>query len=255
MLIDTHSHIYCEEYNGDTDDVLNRALDNGVQKIILPNVDSSTVRRMLELSDRYPDICYPMIGIHPTSVKEDFEEELQVFEYWLRKRKFYGIGEIGIDLYWDKKFIDEQIHVFRIQLQAAKRLRLPVAIHVRDSFPEVLKVVKEEHCADLFGVFHAFSGTVDQAREVIEMGFKIGVGGVVTFKNSGLDEVISQLSIDDIVLETDAPWLTPAPFRGMRNESAYLTLVRNKVAEIFNCTHQAVDEITTHNASQIFPIS
>jgi TatD DNase family protein len=254
MLIDTHSHIYSEEYNGEIDDVITRALQNQVKKILLPNIDSSSVRRMLELSDKYPDVCFPMMGIHPTSVKDDFNEELQVFDYWVSKRKFYGIGEIGIDLYWDKTFLEEQIIVFRHQLKVAKKLRLPVSIHVRDSFDEAFGVVSEEMSDDLTGVFHAFSGSLEQAQQVLDLGFKIGVGGVVTFKNSGVDQLVAKLTPQDIVLETDAPWLTPAPFRGKRNESSYLTVIAEKVADIFGITLEKVTAITQANAISIFGV-
>lgn len=255
MLVDTHSHIYSEEYIGETDEVISRALEAGVYKILLPNVDSSSVKRMLDLSDRYPDVCYPMMGIHPTSVKEDFQSELDLFDFWITRREFVGIGEIGIDLFWDKKWFDEQVIVFRHQLKVAREMNLPVAIHTRDSFPETISIVREMADGRLTGVFHAFSGNSEQAREVLDLGFKIGVGGVVTFKNSGTDQVISSLTLKDIVLETDAPWLSPVPFRGKRNESAFLTLIQKKVASIFHCKEEEVARITTETARQLFPFS
>jgi TatD DNase family protein len=255
MLFDTHSHIYSEEFNGEVDDVVNRAIGAGVTKILLPNIDSSTIKLMLDLADRYPSTCYPMLGLHPTSVKDDYLEELELMEYWLGKRTFYGIGEIGIDLYWDSTFIEQQIVAFRKQLNFAKELKLPVSIHMRDSYNEVIEQVKKEYTPDLKGVFHCFSGNIDQAKEVVDLGFKIGVGGTVTFKNSGVDRVIAQLQPEDILLETDSPYLAPVPFRGKRNESAHLLLIANKVAELLVLPVARIAEITTKTASELFKIS
>ncbi len=195
------------------------------------------------------------MGIHPTSVKDDYRDELSVFDYWLSKRKFFGIGEIGIDLYWDKAWFDEQLIVFSHQLHVAKELGLPVSIHVRESFDEVYNVVLKEQDGGLSGIFHAFSGTIEQARLVLDMGFKIGVGGTVTFKNSGIDKLVAQLSPDDIVLETDAPWLAPVPFRGKRNESSNLVYIAEKVASIFNISPEEISRITTENALKVFKLA
>lgn len=254
MLIDTHSHIYSEDFLHDRDDALQRAYSQGIKKIVLPNIDSGSIKHMLDLSDAYPHLCYPLIGLHPTSVDEDYEEELHAVEYWLSKRKFYGIGEIGIDLYWEKKFIKEQTAAFRRQLQLAKNNNLPVVIHVRDSFSETIEVVREEQSGNLRGIFHCFSGDVKQAQEAIDLGFYIGVGGVVTFKNSNLSEVIKNLKPENLVLETDAPYLAPAPKRGKRNESAYLVYIAQKVAEIFDLPLTQIAEITTNNARSLFGI-
>jgi TatD DNase family protein len=254
MLIDTHSHIYSEEYNGEIDEVMKRALGQGVEKILLPNIDSSSIKMMLDLTDRYEGICFPMIGIHPTSVKEDFEEELEVVEFWLSKRSFYGIGEIGIDLYWDKTFREEQEYVFCKQLKLAQKFDLPVSIHLRESFDVVLENIKKEYFAGMKGVFHCFSGTAKQANEVIEMGFKIGVGGTVTFKNSGVDKMVAKLRPEDIVLETDSPYLAPVPLRGKRNESGHLIYVAKKVAEIFDLPETEIARITSETASKLFGI-
>lgn len=254
MLIDTHSHIYSEDFLHDRDDALQRAYSQGIKKIVLPNIDSGSIKHMLDLSDAYPHLCYPLIGLHPTSVDEDYEEELHAVEYWLSKRKFYGIGEIGIDLYWEKKFIKEQTAAFRRQLQLAKNNNLPVVIHVRDSFSETIEVVREEQNGNLRGIFHCFSGDAKQAQEAIDLGFYIGVGGVVTFKNSNLPEVIKNLKPENLVLETDAPYLAPAPKRGKRNESAYLVYVAQKVAEIFDLPLTQIAEITTNNARSLFGI-
>ncbi|HPR32729.1 MAG TPA: TatD family hydrolase [Prolixibacteraceae bacterium] len=254
MLIDTHSHIYSGEYNGETNDVIRRALENGVSKILLPNIDSSSIKMMLDLVDRYPGICYPMIGIHPTSVKDDFEEELEVVEYWLSRRKFAGMGEIGIDLYWDKTFRDEQEYVFRRQLKMAARFRLPLSVHVRDSYEPVVACIRNEYFPGMKGVFHCFSGNAFQAQEVLELGFKIGIGGTVTYKNSGVEQVLASLRPEDIVLETDAPYLSPVPLRGKRNESSYLVYILQKVAGILNRSVEETAAITTRTALDLFQL-
>lgn len=254
MLIDTHSHIYSEEFLHDRDEALQRAYDHGVKKIILPNIDSGSIKHMLDLADGYPHLCYPLMGLHPTSVDEDYKEELQAIEYWLEKRKFYGIGEIGIDLYWDKKFVNEQKEAFRYQIGLAKKYKLPIVIHVRNSFDETLEIVKEEQDGSLRGIFHCFSGEDVEARKVIDLGFLLGIGGVLTFKNSTLDEVVKNIALKDIVLETDAPYLSPVPKRGKRNESAYVVYVAQKIAEIHNISVEKVAEITSANARKLFGI-
>ncbi len=254
MLIDTHSHIYSTDFIHDLDEVVQRAYSNDVRKIVLPNIDSSSVKNLLNLVDTYPHICIPLMGLHPTSVNHDYQEELQVVEYWLKKRKFYGIGEIGIDLYWDKSFLDEQIHAFRFQLDLAKQYELPVVIHVRDSFDEVFQVLQEKADGNLTGVFHSFSGTIEQAQLVIEMGFKIGVNGIVTFKKSGLDQIIKQIDPQHLIVETDSPYLTPSPFRGKRNESSYLVYIAQKIADLHQMTVGDVAKITTENARKLFGI-
>ena len=252
MYVDTHSHIYSEEFSSDRSEVIVNALKSGVSKIILPNIDSSTIKPLLDLTVSNPGLFIPLIGLHPTSVKEDFHKELEIIEYWLNKRKFSGIGEIGIDLYWDKTFINEQIEAFRIQIGWAKKAGIPIVIHVRDSFPEVIEVIEQEKDESLRGVFHSFTGTIDQAAHVIELGFKIGVGGIVTFKNSGLDEVVQQIDLQHILLETDSPWLAPVPHRGRRNESAYITAIATKVALLHNISTEEVGRVTTQNAKQLF---
>jgi TatD DNase family protein len=254
MLVDTHSHIYSEEYNGEIDEVIKRAVANGVEKILLPNIDSSTIKRMLDLTNKYQNICYPMIGIHPTSVKDDFEEELEMVEYWLKRRKFYGIGEIGIDLYWDNTYREEQEYVFKRQLFLAEEHRLPLSIHTRDSFDVAFDLIKQGGYKNLRGVFHCFSGSAEQAKEVINSGFKIGVGGVVTFKNSGVDTMLSELTPEDIVLETDSPYLAPMPYRGKRNESSNLVFIQKRVAEIYDLPVEQIAEITTKTATELFRI-
>lgn len=254
MLIDTHSHIYSEDFLHDRDEALQRAYDNGIKKIILPNIDSGSIKHMLDLSDAYPHLCYPLIGLHPTSVDEDYKEELEAVEYWLSKRKFYGIGEIGIDLYWDKKYISEQKDAFRYQIQLAKKHNLPIVIHVRNSFEDTYQIVKEEQDGSLKGTFHCFTGSVAEAQKVVDLGFFLGIGGVLTFKNSNLDEVISSVNIEKLVLETDAPYLAPMPKRGKRNESSYLVYIAQKLAELYNISVTRVAEITTENARRLFEI-
>ncbi len=254
MLIDTHSHIYLEDFSHDIDDIIQNAYNNNVKKIILPNINSGSVKHLLDLSDAYPHLCYPLMGLHPTSVGEDYKQELEAVEYWFDKRKFYGIGEIGIDLYWDQTYIKEQKEVFRHQLKLAKSNKLPVVIHLRNSFKEVYKIVEEEQDGNLTGIFHCFSGKEEEAKKIVNLGFLLGIGGVVTFTNSDLDKVIEKIDIKNLVLETDAPYLAPVPKRGRRNESSYLVYVAQKVAEIYNIPVAEVAEITTANARNLFGI-
>lgn len=231
MLIDTHSHIYSTDFIHDRDEVIQRAYSNDVRKIILPNIDSSSVKNLLDMVDTYPHICFPLMGLHPTSVTQDYQEELQLVEYWLKKRKFYGIGEIGIDLYWDKSFLEEQIYTFRFQLDLARQYQLPVVIHVRDSFDEVYQVLSDVKDYNLTGVFHSFTGTIEQVKMVTDLGFKIGVNGIVTFKKSGLDEVIRQVDLSNLIIETDSPYLTPTPFRGKETKAHILFILRKKLPD------------------------
>ncbi|MEN6453590.1 MAG: TatD family hydrolase [Prolixibacteraceae bacterium] len=254
MLVDTHSHIYSEDFNNDLEEVIQRAFENDVRKIVLPNIDSSSVKKMLNLADKYPQICYPLIGLHPTSVNEDYEEELELIEFWIGKRKFYGIGEVGIDLYWDKTFIAEQTNAFRRQVVLAKKYGLPVVVHVRESFDEVYAVLQDEKDDCLKGVFHSFTGTAEQARLITDLGFKLGINGIITFKNNGLDQVIPKIDPSHILLETDSPYLTPVPFRGKRNESSYLVYVAQKVAEIYQLSVAELTRITAENAENLFKI-
>lgn len=254
MLIDTHSHIYSEDFNDDIDEVLQNAYNNDVKKIVLPNVDTGTIKRLLDLSNAYPHICYPLMGLHPTSVSSDFKEELTAVEYWLDKQKFYGIGEIGIDLYWDTTYLKQQQEAFRFQIKLAKSMQLPIVIHVRESFKEVYEIVQQEQDGTLKGIFHCFSGDQEAAQKVIDVGFLLGIGGVVTFKKSNLPEVLQKIDLKNLVLETDAPYLSPEPKRGRRNESSYLVYIAQKVAEIYQTTLKEVADITTTNARQMFGI-
>ena len=252
MFVDTHSHIYSEEFSSDRDEVIARALKSGVNKIILPNIDSSTLKPMLDLAGSQPDLFIPLLGLHPTSVKEDFRKELEIMEYWLSKRKFSGIGEIGIDLYWDKNFIREQIEAFRIQIGWAKKGGMPIVIHVRDSFQEVIEVLLEERDDSLRGVFHSFTGNLEQAEQIIELGFKIGINGIITFKNSDLGETVKQIDPRHLLIETDSPWLAPVPYRGKRNECSYVVIVANKIAELHQTSVEKIAEVTSQNAKELF---
>ncbi len=254
MLIDTHSHIYSEDYNDDIEEVLQNAYNNDVKKIVLPNIDSGTIKRLLDLSNAYPHVCYPLIGLHPTSVQKDYKEELSVVEYWLDKQKFYGIGEIGIDLYWDRTFFEEQKEAFRHQIRLAKSRNLPIVIHVRESFNEVYEIVKDEQNGSLKGIFHCFSGDETEAKKIVDLGFLLGIGGVVTYKNSNLGQFLKKTEINNLVIETDAPYLSPEPKRGKRNESSYLVYVAQKLAEIYQIPFKEVAEITTANSRRLFGI-
>ena len=254
MLIDTHSHIYSEDFNDDIEEVLQNAYNNDVKKIVLPNIDSGTIKRLLDLSNSYPHVCYPLMGLHPTSVSCDYKEELVVVEYWLDKHKFHGIGEIGIDLYWDRTYIEEQKEAFRHQIKLAKSRKLPIVIHVRESFNEVYQIVKEEQDGSLSGIFHCFTGDDTEAQKVSDLGFLLGIGGVVTYKNSNLGQVLQNVDVNKLVLETDAPYLAPDPKRGRRNESANLVYVAQKLSELYQLPFKEIAEITTSNARKLFGI-
>ncbi len=255
QLIDTHTHLFLEQFDNDIDKVIDRAVKNGVEKLILPNIDSSSIDDMLNLTDKYPNNCYPLMGLHPTSVNENFEEELKIVEKYLKKQKFYGIGEIGIDLYWDKTFLPQQEQAFIHQIKLAKQYSLPIVIHVRDSFEETLNIVDKYNDDKLTGIFHCFTGSYEQAQHIIQYGgFKLGIGGVLTFKNSKLDQVIQKIPLEHIVLETDSPYLAPSPYRGKRNESSYVVKVAEKLADIYGLSLQEVAKITSDNAKQIFAL-
>ncbi len=255
QLIDTHTHLFLEQFDNDIDEVIDRAVKNGVAKLILPNIDSSTIDDMLNLAQKYPNNCYPLMGLHPTSVNENFEEELKIVEKYLEKQKFYGIGEIGIDLYWDKTFLPQQEQAFIHQIKLAKKYSLPIVIHVRDSFEETLSIVDKYNDDKLRGIFHCFTGSYEQAQHIIQYGgFKLGIGGVLTFKNSKLDQVIQKISLEHIVLETDSPYLAPSPYRGKRNESSYVVKVAEKLADIYGLSLQEVAKITSDNAKQVFSV-
>jgi len=252
QLIDTHTHIYLPEYDADRDEVINRAHDNGVVKMLMPNIDCQSVDMMLSTETRYPGLCYSMIGLHPTSVNAGFQTELDKLKELFPTHKFIAIGEIGIDLYWDKTFIKEQITAFRKQIIFSIEKKLPVVIHARDSFPEVFSVLDEFNGENLKGVFHAFTGGIKDAEKALSYGFKLGIGGIVTFKNSGLDKTIKEIGPGNIILETDSPYLTPTPHRGKRNESLYICLINKKLAEIFKMSEDEVALLTYTNSISLF---
>ena len=252
-MIDTHSHIYSEEFDADRDEVIKSAKEAGVTKIVLPNVDSDSLPRLLELEARYPDYCYAAVGLHPESVKRDYEKELDIIREELERRKYLAVGEIGIDLYWDKTYQTEQIGAFQTQVEWAIEFNLPIIIHVRNSHNETIQALKPYSGKGLKGIFHCFGGTPEEAAEIFSLGdFKLGIGGVVTFKNSGLAASLMHIPLEKLVLETDSPYLTPAPFRGKRNESAYTVLVAEKLAQVYDMSVGEIDRITTENACSVF---
>jgi TatD DNase family protein len=251
-LIDTHSHLYLPQFQSDLDEVVERTRQKHIERVYMPNIDSESIESMLTLEKNYPGFFLPMMGLHPTSVKENYEEELVTVESWLQNRPFAAIGEIGIDLYWDKTHFKEQEKAFEQQIGWAKELELPIVIHSRNSFQEIFEVVGRNNDEKLSGIFHSFSGDYDDAQHIMSLGFKIGINGIVTFKNSSLDNVVKQIDINHLVLETDSPFLAPTPKRGKRNESSYLYYIAEKVAEIKNMKIEEVADITTKNALEIF---
>ena len=253
-FIDTHTHLFASEFDNDIDIVIKNALDNGISKMLLPNIDSTTTTKMLQLCDKHPNNCYPMIGLHPCSVKKDnLEKEISHVEQMLSQNKFIAVGEIGLDLYWDKSTLDLQKIAFGSQIELAKKYKLPVAIHVRDSFDEAIEIVERLNDDNLSGVFHCFTGNLEEAQRIINLNnFYLGIGGVVTFKNGGINKIINQVSLDRIILETDSPYLSPTPFRGTRNESKYLLNIAHKMAELYNVDLKDIAKKTTKNAIDLF---
>jgi TatD DNase family protein len=254
-MIDTHTHLYLEQFDGDRTAVVQRAIDAGVQAMLLPNIDSKTIQPMLALCDEFPQHIFPMIGLHPTDVKENYEQELEIVKQQLATSRYFAIGETGIDLYWDKTFVKQQQLALEAQVQMAKENRLPIVLHVRDSFDEVFEIIAAAADENLNGVFHCFTGTRQQAEKIISWGFKLGIGGVVTYKNSGLAEVLAGIDLQHLLLETDAPFLTPVPHRGKRNESSYLTLIAAKLAEIKKVSVGEVARVTSQTAREVFGIN
>lgn len=250
--IDTHAHIYSDEFSTDRHDILNRCSDAGVAKIYMPNIDHTSIDLMLEVEYRYPNQCISMMGLHPCSVKKDFEKELYRVEEWLSKRKFVAVGEMGTDLYWDKTFWEQQKEAFRVQVDWAKKYNLPIVIHCRESIDETIELLDPLLDGKLRGVFHCFSGSLQQAKKITAMGFYLGLGGVATFKNGGLDKVIPDLDLDNLVLETDSPYLAPVPYRGKRNTPEYIPLIATKIADLKKVTLQELSSITTANAIRLF---
>ena len=253
-LIDTHCHLYAKEFEQDIAEVLGRAVDNGVEQFFLPAIDSTTLQAMLDLEARYPGKCIAMAGLHPCSVKDNYKSELQLIADLLQKRPFAAIGEIGLDFYWDKTYTQNQYDAFHQQIEWALLYKRPIVIHSRESMKESIAVVREHQKGSLHGIFHCFSGTLEDAKEIMGLGFYMGIGGTVTYKKSTLPEILQEIGLSHIVLETDAPYLSPVPFRGKRNESSYLTYVVQKIAEATHSTVEKVAAITTENAKRIFGI-
>lgn len=251
-LIDTHTHLYSGKFGSDREEMIERAVERGVEQFFLPNIDSNSIEGMLALEAAYPDRCFPMMGLHPCSVQENYEEELAIVRSWLDKRRFCAIGEIGIDLYWDKSTLPIQEVAFRRQIDWALEFDLPIVIHARESLEEILAVLEGIRDEKLRGIFHCFTGNADQAERAIRMGFHLGIGGVLTFKNAGLDKTVADIELKHLVLETDAPYLAPVPKRGKRNESAYVYFVAEKLADIKGVSLEEIAEITTANAEKIF---
>jgi TatD DNase family protein len=254
ILTDTHTHLYLPEFDSDRDALLAEAKSSGAERFFLPNIDSTSFDAMHALEKKYPENCFAMMGLHPCSVKESWKEEMELVEKKLSERKYFAVGEIGIDLYWDKTFIKEQEEVFKRQIELANHYKLPVSIHSRESFEEIYSMLLETKKEQPCGAFHCFTGNIEQAKRAIDLGFFLGIGGVVTFKNSGLDKTISEIDLKHIVLETDAPYLAPAPHRGKRNLPSYIKLVAEKISAIKNCSVEEVAAITTENSKIIFSI-
>ena len=251
-IIDTHAHLYLKQFNEDIDQVIQRANENGVKKFIFPAIDSSHFNEMQSLKNKYPDEIHLMSGLHPTSVKENYKEELEFVVDSINKHHFVAIGEIGIDLYWDRTYLKQQEKAFRFQIKLAVEHNLPIVIHCRDAFDEIFEILNDENCDKLRGIFHCFTGTFDQAEKAISLGFLLGIGGVVTFKNGGIDKFLHKIELKNIVLETDSPYLAPAPFRGKRNESSYIIYVLEKLSEIYGISKEKIAEITSKNAEKVF---
>ncbi|WP_420385761.1 TatD family hydrolase [Roseivirga sp.] len=254
-MIETHAHIYAEQFKEDIGHVIERSQEAGIEKIIMPNIDHTSIDAMMELEEEYPDYCIATMGLHPCSVKKDFEKELYIVEEWLNKREFTAIGEMGTDLYWDTTFEEQQIEAFKIQAEWAAKLGKPIIIHCRESLDLTIDLVSKIKTDQLSGVFHCFNGTVEQANRIIELGFYLGLGGVTTFKNAGMDKVIPELDEDWLVLETDSPYLAPTPNRGKRNEPAYLELIAQKIADYREMSLVDLKAQTTRNARKLFQLN
>ncbi len=256
VFTDSHTHLYAEEFTDDLDAMMQRASEQKVSHMFLPAIDSAYHEKMLRVAMRFPDVCYPMMGLHPTSVKDDYQDELDIISDYLANAslKFHAIGEIGIDLYWDKTYEKEQVRAFNLQLDLAVKYDLPAVIHTRNSMDLALGIVEERRDPRLRGVFHCFSGNVKQAEKAIALGFMLGIGGVVTYKNSGLQVVVENTPLDCLLLETDAPWLPPVPYRGQRNEPSYIPIIAQKIAEIKSVSLAEVAERTTRNALSLFKV-
>ena len=256
MYIDTHTHLYSDAFDEDRDQMIQRALDAGVKQLLMPNIDTSSIEVMHALEQKFPNVCLPMMGLHPCSVKENWEKELDQIEGKLFEGKYIAVGEIGIDLYWDQSFLKEQKFVFAKQIEWAKKLNLPIVIHARSSFQEIFEVMDQHYDESLRGVFHCFTGGLEELEKIrTYKGFYLGIGGVLTFKKSGLDEVLRSTKLEELLLETDSPYLAPTPHRGKRNESSYLPLVAEKLSDIFELSVHEIAKITSQNAKKCFNLS
>lgn len=254
IITDTHTHLYSEAFNEDRIDVIQRAIDNNVKRFFIPAIDSETTQAMYDLEKQFPEHVFLMMGLHPTSVSETVDQELKQVEEELAKRKFYAVGEIGIDLYWDKSFFEAQRKAFKHQIQLAKKYKLPIVIHCREAFDEVFEVLEEEKSEDLYGIFHCFTGTKAQAEQAISYNMKLGIGGVVTFKNGKIDQFLAEIELKHIVLETDSPYLAPKPYRGKRNESSYTLKIAEKLSEIYGVSLEEIAAQTTQNSLEVFKV-
>jgi TatD DNase family protein len=251
-LIETHAHIYSSKFDSDRDQVIEDIRNAGIERVYMPNVDVETIDAMLDCEQKYPDLCISMMGLHPCDVKEDFQSQLYQMEDWLNKRPFAAVGEIGLDLYWDKTFFEQQKEALRIQISWAKEKNLPIVLHCRESMDETIQIIKEEQDGSLQGIFHCFTGSLEQANEIVNLGFLLGIGGVSTFKNGGLDQVIPHLGLENLVLETDAPYLAPVPYRGKRNSPAYLPIIAEKIGDFLAISKDEVALKAKENALNLF---
>lgn len=252
LFTDTHTHLYDEQFDRDREEIIQKSLAAGVTKMYLPNCDQSTIGPMMDMVQQWPEHCFPMMGLHPCYVKEDYQQELSIVAAWLEKERFAAVGEIGLDYHWDTTFVAQQKEAFNIQMDWALQYKLPIVIHTRESMQDGIDLVRQKQDGNLKGVFHCFGGTVEEAKQIIDLGFYIGIGGVVTFKKSNLDEVLQAVPMENIVLETDAPYLAPVPYRGKRNESSYIPLIAEKIADIRQCSVAVVAAATTKNAAKLF---
>jgi len=253
-IIDTHTHLYLKQFKDDIDMVIQRSIDKGINKFIFPAIDSTHFDDMHDLKNKYPGSIYLMSGLHPVDVKENFKEELEFVVNSLKSHSYVAIGEIGIDLYWDKTYLKQQQEAFEFQIRLAIKNDLPIVIHCREAFDEIFEILDKENCDKLRGVFHCFTGTLEQANRAIQLGFKLGIGGVVTFKNGGIDKFLNRIDLNHIVVETDSPYLAPVPYRGKRNESSYITYVIDKLSEIYGLPIKKIASVTTKNAEKVFAL-
>lgn len=254
IITDTHTHLYSEQFDDDRKEIVQKAIDQGVSRFFVPAIDSTYYDAMFDLEQQFPEQVFLMAGLHPTHVKENFKEELEVVRKMLQKRKFFAVGEIGLDLYWDKTFLQQQQDAFKLQISWAKENKLPIVIHCRNAFDEIFEILEEVKDDDLYGIFHCFTGNMEQAKQAVSYNMKLGIGGVVTFKNGKIDKFLNEIPLQNIVVETDAPYLAPTPFRGKRNESSYILNVVDKLADIYGVSQEKIADITTKNSQQVFGI-